>query len=113
MTVSEVRPWRKALRRERSLPSGVTGPVLLRALRRLASICLNELIADQPAKLASFRHFPQSLLRPSPQRLQYREEGVEPQAKPELFGCVSSHSPLATSNGLMLSFSHQATSLPA
>ena len=39
--------WRKALRRERSLPSGVVGPVLLSALRRLASICLRELIEDQ------------------------------------------------------------------
>jgi len=28
------------------------------------------------------------------------------------FGCVCSHSPLATSSGLMLSFSHQAGSLP-
>ena len=38
MTVSAVAPWRPALRRERSLPSSVTGPVLLRALRRLAAI---------------------------------------------------------------------------
>jgi len=38
MTVSAVRPWRKALQRERCLPSGVVGPVLFRALRRLASI---------------------------------------------------------------------------
>src|SRR3974377_1676065 len=44
MTVSAVRPWRTALQRERSLPSSVVGPVLLRALRRLASICLRELI---------------------------------------------------------------------
>src|ERR1039458_2040673 len=47
MTVSAVRPWRTALQRERSLPSGVVGPVLLSALRRLASICLSELIDDQ------------------------------------------------------------------
>src|SRR6516162_11538299 len=44
MTVSAVRPWRTALQRERSLPSGVLGPVLFSALRRLASICLSELI---------------------------------------------------------------------
>src|ERR1035437_449097 len=54
MTVSAVRPWRTALRRERSLPSGVVGPVLLSALRRLASICLRELIENQ--QLASFHH---------------------------------------------------------
>ena len=36
----DVKPWRNAFRRERSLPSGVVGPVLLSALRRLASICL-------------------------------------------------------------------------
>jgi hypothetical protein len=29
------------------LPSGVIGPVLFNALRRLASICLRELIEDQ------------------------------------------------------------------
>ena len=46
MTVSAVRPWRTALQRERCLPSGVVGPVLLSALRRLASICLRELIED-------------------------------------------------------------------
>jgi hypothetical protein len=34
-----------ALQRERRLPSGVVGPVLLNALRQLASICLRELIA--------------------------------------------------------------------
>src|ERR1035437_7383692 len=56
MTVSAVRPWRNALRRERCLPSGVVGPVLLSALRRLASICLRELIDDQQVKLGSFRH---------------------------------------------------------
>src|SRR5450759_49764 len=54
MTVSAVRPWRNALRRECSLPSGVVGPVLLSALRRLASICLSELIEDQRVKLGSF-----------------------------------------------------------
>src|ERR1019366_8046237 len=57
MTVSAVRPWRTALQRERCLPSSVTGPVLLRALRRLASICLKVVIERQPQKLASFCDF--------------------------------------------------------
>ena len=56
MTVSAVRPWRRALRRECSLPSGVVGPVLLSALRRLASICLSELIEDQLELGSFFRH---------------------------------------------------------
>src|ERR1019366_9801997 len=56
MTVSAVRPWRTALQHERRLPSGVVGPVLFSALRRLASICLRELIADQAEQLALFRH---------------------------------------------------------
>ena len=34
-----MRPWRTALRRKRSLPSSVLGPVLFEALRRLAAIC--------------------------------------------------------------------------
>src|SRR6516225_9287877 len=38
MTVSAVSPWRTALRRDACLPASVFGPVLLRALRRLASI---------------------------------------------------------------------------
>src|SRR6516164_1551232 len=38
MTVSVVSPWRTALRRDACLPASVFGPVLLRALRRLASI---------------------------------------------------------------------------
>src|ERR1019366_6739262 len=54
MTVSAVRPWRNALRHERSLPSGVVGPVLLSALRRLASICLSELIDDQQENWVRF-----------------------------------------------------------
>ena len=57
MTVSAVRPWRTALQRERCLPSGVVGPVLFDALRRLASICLRELIEYRTEQLASFRHF--------------------------------------------------------
>jgi len=56
MTVSAVRPWRTALQRERRLPSGVVGPVLLSALRRLASICLRELIANQAEQLGWCRH---------------------------------------------------------
>ena len=47
MTVSAVRPWRTALQRERRLPSGVVGPVLFSVLRRLASICLREVIENQ------------------------------------------------------------------
>src|ERR1035437_2578178 len=47
MTASAVRPWRNALRRERSLPSGVVSPVLLSALRRLASICLRDVIENR------------------------------------------------------------------
>ena len=53
MTVSAVRPWRTALQRERRLPSDVVGPVLFSALRRLASICLSELIENQ-SELGSF-----------------------------------------------------------
>ena len=56
MTVSAVRPWRTALQRERCFPSGVVGPVLFSALRRLASICLRELIGNQAEQLGSFRH---------------------------------------------------------
>jgi hypothetical protein len=37
------------------LPSGVVGPVLFSALRRLASICLKELIEEQLEQLGSFR----------------------------------------------------------
>jgi hypothetical protein len=54
MTVSAVRPWRTALQRERCLPSGVVGPMLFSALRRLASICLRELIANPSEQLGSF-----------------------------------------------------------
>src|ERR1019366_10316657 len=56
MTVSAVRPWRTALQHERRLPSGVVGPVLFSALRRLASICLRELIANQTEQLGLCRH---------------------------------------------------------
>src|ERR1035437_851519 len=56
MTVSAVRPWRTALQRERCFPSGVVGPVLFSALRRLASICLRELIENPVEQLGSFRN---------------------------------------------------------
>jgi hypothetical protein len=46
MIVSTTNPWRKALRRDRLFPSCVLGPVLLSALRRLASICLAEVIGN-------------------------------------------------------------------
>jgi hypothetical protein len=39
------------------LPSSVRGPVLSRALRRLASICRKEVILPPGEELASFRHF--------------------------------------------------------
>src|SRR5262252_2477751 len=45
MTVSAVRPWRTALRRDACLPASVFGPVLLRALRRLAPIWRYEVMA--------------------------------------------------------------------
>src|SRR5215470_17099388 len=44
MTVSAVSPWRTAFWRDLLLPSSVVGPVLKRALRRLASICRSEVI---------------------------------------------------------------------
>src|SRR6516165_4127503 len=43
-----------ALRREACFPVSVLGPVLLRELRRLASICLMEVMGDRLQKLASF-----------------------------------------------------------
>ena len=46
ITVSAVRPWRTALQRDTCLPSSVFGPVLFSALRRLASICLYEVIGN-------------------------------------------------------------------
>jgi hypothetical protein len=54
MTVSAVRPWRKALQRERRLPSLVVGPVLFGVLQRLASICLRELFENQTEQFGSF-----------------------------------------------------------
>src|SRR6516225_632102 len=54
MTVSAVSPWRTALRRDTCFPASVFGPVLLSALRRLASICLNEVMAICLAKWVRF-----------------------------------------------------------
>ena len=47
-TVSAVSPWRKALARDDRLPSSVLGPVLRKALRRLASIWRNEVMVRLP-----------------------------------------------------------------
>jgi hypothetical protein len=47
ITTSAVSPWRTELRRDRRFPAAVFGPVLLSALRRLASICLSELTGAQ------------------------------------------------------------------
>src|SRR6478736_314503 len=44
MTVSAVRPCRTAFCRDRALPSSVRGPVLCRALSRLAWICLSDVM---------------------------------------------------------------------
>src|SRR5215468_593606 len=46
-TVSAVSPWRTALQRDTCFPASVFGPVLLSALRRLASICRYEIIVSQ------------------------------------------------------------------
>src|SRR6516164_8250811 len=54
MTVSAVSPWRTALQRDACFPASVLGPVLLRELRRLASICLREVIEGRPQVFASF-----------------------------------------------------------
>src|SRR5262252_8671304 len=54
MTVSAVSPWRTALRRDVSLPTSVLGPVLLRALRRLASNCLHDVIEAGPSNWVRF-----------------------------------------------------------
>jgi hypothetical protein len=57
MTVSAASPWRMALQREPCLLSNGFGPVLLLALRRAASICLKDVIADRPLHLASICNF--------------------------------------------------------
>src|SRR5262249_55564882 len=48
MTVSAVRPWRSALRRDACFPGSVFGPVLRSALPRLASICRYEVMGFLP-----------------------------------------------------------------
>src|SRR6516225_246392 len=47
ITVSAVSPWRTALQRDTCFPASVLGPVLLSALRRLASICLYEVMVSR------------------------------------------------------------------
>ena len=54
ITVSAVRPCRSELQRERCLPFTVAGPVLLEALRRLASICLKVVIGKLLEQSGSF-----------------------------------------------------------
>src|SRR6516165_7201654 len=54
MTVSAVSPWRTALRRDVCLPASVLGPVLLRALRRLPSICRYEVMERFSANWVRF-----------------------------------------------------------
>src|SRR5450759_5857885 len=133
MTVSAVRPWRNALLRERSLPSGVVGPALLSALRRLASICLRDVIEHRSQQMGSFRHlgitmpFGMAGLCPGalpicPNRpLRRHQFSIGALVASSLgwlsaaadFGRVCSHSPLAIGRALIFRFSHQATSLPA
>src|SRR5262249_180787 len=48
MTVSAVRPWRSALRRDACFPGSVFGPVLRSALPRLASIRRYEVMGFLP-----------------------------------------------------------------
>src|SRR5262249_23668420 len=54
MTVSAVSPWRTALRRDFCFPASVLGPVLLNALRRLASNCRHDVIAARPSNWVRF-----------------------------------------------------------
>src|SRR6266436_6601138 len=56
-TVSAHSPCRTAFRRDRRLPSSVLGPVLLMALRRLASICRNEVMGWSVRRHFSAKHF--------------------------------------------------------
>ena len=55
MTVSAVKPWRRALRELRCLPSLLRGPVLRSAFRRLAWNCLGD-VMTRPSELGSFRN---------------------------------------------------------
>src|SRR6516225_4321274 len=54
MTVSAVSPCRTALQRDACLPASVLGPVLLSALRRLASICLYEIMESSSPNWVRF-----------------------------------------------------------
>src|SRR5262249_24940470 len=65
MTVSAVSPWRTALQRDTCFPVSVFGPVLLNALRRLALICLYEVIEGYRANWVRFA----VLTRPQRKRL--------------------------------------------
>ena len=118
MTVSAVRPWRTALRRERSLPSGVVGPVLLSALRRLASICLSELIEDQLENWVRFVVGRQLAWSACPAVGHWLASVVGALAASHggsariLDGSVPK-APWRSRSGLILRFSHQVTSLPA
>jgi hypothetical protein len=55
-TVSAVNPWRTALRRDWPSPASVVEPVLLRALRRLASICLKDGTEDDENAVRPLDH---------------------------------------------------------
>src|SRR5262249_60321010 len=54
MTVSALSPWRTALQRDACFPAFVFGPVLLSALRRLASICLYEVMENRSSNWVRF-----------------------------------------------------------
>src|SRR5262249_23152431 len=54
MTVSALSPWRTALQRDACFPAFVFGPLLLSALRRLASICLYEVMENHSPNWVRF-----------------------------------------------------------
>ena len=54
MTVSAVSPWRTAFREARCFPSSLVGPVLLSALRRLASIYLSDVMGARQLNWVRF-----------------------------------------------------------
>src|SRR6516164_3273822 len=62
MTVSAVSPWRTALQRY-LFSASVFGPALLSALRRLASICLYEVMENRsPNSIAGISAHPRTSL---------------------------------------------------
>src|SRR5262249_20713455 len=63
-----VMPCLRALNRDWLLPSGVLGPVLLRALRRLASICRGVAMASSTSRDRGVRHRSGRWRRPGPRR---------------------------------------------